>query len=327
MSLKCPLCGSVLTESHYHQVMKIQEKRARVQEGALAKTKQQLAAAKSKARDDVVAAKLQAIASERRKNAIRDKRLMSRIRKLEEEKRMLQRHTSPQEIGLADEKTLVRRLQREFPNDEVQHAGKGGDVLHHVMLNEDQVGCIVYECKRTDRIASDHVEQTALAKKTRQANYGILVTTGTRRGFAGLDQDSGIFLVAQAGVLTLARICRDSLITMAKQRLDAAARAEAARRLMDYVTSPVCRTPLEEAISRTERAQRNLVKEMRQHASDWRERHDNYQTIRYDVSHVQRNIERVLDGHEPRKLERPQFEPLALPLMKTVAARGRAPRS
>jgi hypothetical protein len=83
---------------------------------------------------------------------------------------------------------------------------------------------------------------------------------------------------------------------------------------MDYVTSPVCRTPLEEAISHTEHAKKNLVKEVKQHLNDWKERHELYQTIHYDVSHVQKNIDRVLAGNEPFKLEKPKLEPLALPL-------------
>ncbi len=327
MKYRCPLCGSPLTEDHYHRVIKIQEKKEKVQKGELDKLKKQAEAAKAavaaakrkeqeiraKAKQDVDAAKKQVTLAERKKNEIRNKRLMARIKKLEEEKKMLQKHTSPQEIGLADEAVLVEKLQREFPDDRVEHAGKGGDVVHYVIFDEEDAGCIVYECKHTDRISADHVAQTALAKKTRQANYGILVTTGTRKGFSGLDQDSGIFVVAQAGVLTLARICRDSLVTMAKQRLDAAAKAAAAKRLMDYVTSPVCKTPLEEAISHTERAHKNLMKEVKQHFGDWRERHELYQTIHYDVSHVQKNIERVLSGDEPLQLEKPKFEPLALP--------------
>jgi hypothetical protein len=328
MTYTCPLCGSPLSEKHYHRVVKIQEKKEKVQKSELDKLKKQTTAAKAaaaaakrnvqevraKAKQNIEAAKEQVTLAERKKSKIRNKRLMSRITKLEEEKKMLQKHTSPQEIGLADEPVLVKRLQREFPDDQIEHAGKGGDVLHYVKFHDADAGCIVYECKHTDRISSDHVAQTSLAKKTRQANYGILVTTGTRRGFSGLDQEAGIFLVAQAGVLTLARICRDSLVTMAKQRLDAAAKAAAAKRLMDYVTSPVCKTPLEEAISHTERAQKNLVKEVKQHLNDWKERHELYETIRYDVSHVQKNLDRVLGGDEPLKLDKPKFEPLALPL-------------
>jgi uncharacterized protein YbaR (Trm112 family)/uncharacterized Zn finger protein (UPF0148 family) len=328
MKYKCPLCGSPLTETHYHRVIKLKEKTEKAQRGeanqlrkkvatanaAAAAAKRKVQETLAKKKEDVEAAKKQGTLAERRKNEIRDKRLMARIEKLEEEKKMLQKHTSPQEIGLADEAVLVKRLRREFPHDLIEHAGKGGDVLHYVRFDAADAGCIVYECKHTDRISSGHIAQTALAKKTRQANYGILVTTGTRRGFSGLDQDSGIFLVAQAGVLTLARICRDSLITMAKQRLDATAKVAAAKRLMDYVTSPVCKTPLEEAISHTEHAHKNLVREVKQHVGDWKERHEIYQTIHYDISHVQRNIERVLSGDEPLKLEKPKFEPLALPM-------------
>ena len=328
MKYKCPLCGSPLTESHFHKVIKQQEKKDKVQKGALHKLRDEAARAKaaaleakrkeretrSKVKQKIDAAKKDAALAERSKTAIRDQRMMARIKKLEEEKKMLQKHTSPQEIGLADESVLVRKLRKEFPDDQVEHAGKGGDVIQYVRCDGEKAGCIVYECKHTDRIASGHVDQTALAKKTRHADYAILVTTGTRKRFSGLDQDSGIFIVAQYGVLTLARICRDSLVAMAKQRLDAAAKAAAAKRLMDYVTSPVCKTPLEEAISHTERAHKNLVKEIKQHMGDWKERYEIYQTIHYDVSHVQKNITRVLGGGDPLKLEKPKFEPLALPL-------------
>lgn len=50
----------------------------------------------------------------------------------------------------------------------------------------------------------------------------------------------------------------------------AAGRRVLAKRLMDYATSPVCKTPLDEAISHTERARKNLLREMKQHVSDRR---------------------------------------------------------
>ena len=321
MAYNCPLCGSSLTERHYHKVIKDQEKKAKVQKGALERVKKEAevakavaAAAKKKAKQDVVAAKKQAALNERNKNAVRFKRMQARNKKLQEEMEMLKKHTSPQEIGLADEGVLVNRLAKEFPEDRIEHVGKGGDVLHYVIFDNKEAGCIVYECKHKDGISSADVTQTALAKKTRQAYYGILVTTGTRKGFSGLDREAGILLVAQAGVLTLALICRESLVTMAKEHLDAAEKAAAAKRLMDYVTSPVFKTPLEEAISHTERAHRNLLREVKRHLDDWKERHELYQTIHYDMSHVQKNLDRVLGGDEPLKLEKPKFEPLALPL-------------
>lgn len=328
MVYKCPLCGSSLTANHYHKVIKDQAKKAKVQKGELEKAKRQAVVAKSeaavakrrekqtraKAKQEVADARKQAALKERNKNAVRFRRMQARNKKLQEEMKMLKDHTSPQEIGLADEGVLVKRLEKEFPSDRIEHVGKGGDVLHYVVFDQEEVGCIVYECKRKDHISSQDVAQTALAKKTRQASYGILVTTGTRKGFSGIAKDAGVLIVAQAGVLVIAHFCQESLITMAQQRLDAFAKAEAAKRLMDYVTSPICKTPLEEAISQTERAQRHLVKEVKQHLNDWKDRHELYQTIHYDVSHVQQNIDRVLSGEEPLMLEKPKFEPLALPV-------------
>lgn len=327
MNYRCPLCDSPLSKAHYHKVVKIQEKKEQTQKGELIKLRKQAATAQAaaatarqkqqeirlQAKQDIETAKRQVTEAERKKSEIRNKRLMTRIRKLQEEKEMLQKHTSPQEIGLADEHVLVARLKKEFPDDDIQHAGKGGDVLHFVKFNGEDAGCIVYELKHCDKISADHVRQTAEAKKTRQANYAILVSTGTRKGFGGLDQDSGIFIVAQAGVLTLARICRSSLALMAQQRLDAAAREAAAKRLMDYITSPIFKTPIEEAITHTKRAHQNLVKEIRQHIGDWRERHEIYSTIHYDVSHIETNVGRVVDGQEPLRLEKLKIEPLALP--------------
>ena len=192
MAYRCPLWGSVLTADHYYRVIKLQAKKEKVQRGELEKLRKQAVAAKkkqkeiqAKAKKDVASARTEAANVEHRKNAIRSKRLVARIKKLEEEKKMLQKHTSPQEIGLADEGELVKRLKKEFPEDRIEHVGKGGDVLHYVVFETKDAGCIVYECKHTDRIAADHVSQAALAKKTRQADYGVLVTTGAGRASPG----------------------------------------------------------------------------------------------------------------------------------------------
>lgn len=53
---------------------------------------------------------------------------------------------------------------------------------------------------------------------------------------------------------------------------------------------------------------------MKRHANDWRVRHQIYQTINCDVTHIQENIARVLANEEPLKLEKPVLEPLSPPL-------------
>jgi len=82
-------------------VLKIQERTEKAQRGELEKLRRQTAAwkrkegeARAKAKQDAEVARKHAVLAERRKSAIRDKRLVASIRKLEEEKRMLQKHTS-----------------------------------------------------------------------------------------------------------------------------------------------------------------------------------------------------------------------------------------
>ena len=55
------------------------------------------------------------------------------------------------------------------------------------------------------------------------------------------------------------------------------------------------------------------MREMRQHRKDWETRYEIYQTIHYDMSHIKRNLDRVLNGDSPEKLQKPQFAPLILP--------------
>ena len=49
MKYKCPLCGSALTEGHFHRIIKQQEKKEKVQKGELQKLKKQAEMAKAAA--------------------------------------------------------------------------------------------------------------------------------------------------------------------------------------------------------------------------------------------------------------------------------------
>lgn len=93
MKYKCPLCGSPLTESHFHKVIKIQENKEKIQKGELGKLKKQAAAAqmaaaaakrkerevRAESKQKIYAATKEAVAKERKKTAIRDKRMAARI--------------------------------------------------------------------------------------------------------------------------------------------------------------------------------------------------------------------------------------------------------
>ena len=134
-----------------------------------------------------------------------------------------------------------------------------------------------------------------------------------RKGFTGLGRDGPVLIVAPLGVVPLVSLIRAHLIEVAKAKLSREQRARIATALLDHITSPVFRVPLEEAMAKTRRAQEVLVKEIRDHFGVWQERSQLYQTIAWDVNHINNNVGRVLEGMKPLPLVKSKPEPLRLP--------------
>ena len=329
---RCPLCSSSLSKAKYEAVLNIQKEKEKSQQADLDKLhrqlhsahqkeldfKRQLKDSKTKIKEAAAKAAQKAKLDARKANERMMAGQREKVRKLEAKLKLLEKGTTEQERGLADEPKLVERLRREFPSDKIQHEGKGGDVLHFVRFENEVVGIIVYECKHTEKILPEHVQQTSEAKRIREAHFAILVTTGRRKGFSGLQEESGVLIVAQAGVISLASLCRTHLFSMAKAKLDKDQKAIIANQLLKYITSPTHRVPLEDAVQKTGKAQKLLEKEMKEHARLWRDRWEIYQTINWDISHVEQNIHRVLQGQTPKALSRITIEPLALPPVRDV---------
>lgn len=326
-TFKCPLCGSPLSKAKYDAVLHIQKEEKKVQKADIEKLhkklhsfeqnnstlKKQLKESKEKIKHaQVEGAKKGALVEKQRQErltaGLRKKLTLanSRIKQME-------RGTTPQTEGLEFEENLYKRLKKEFPNDRVEHKGKGGDILHVAILGREEIGVIIYECKQTAEIKTTHIQQAALAKKTREAHFAILITTGTRRGFTGLANENGVLIVAPAGVVALAHLCRAHLVEMAKAKLAKDAKNRIAAQLLEYITSPVHKVPLEQAIQKTEKVSKLLRREVLEHRSIWQERYELYQNIHWDISHIQGNLTRVLQGEKPLPLQKPRVERLLLP--------------
>ena len=326
---KCPLCGSVLTKSKFEAVLHLQKEKEKVQKADLEKLHKQIHLQQQKE----VTLKKQLVESKQKiktaqsegmkKGTLAEKQRQERLTAGLKKKlvlatsriKQLEKGSTPQTEGLEFEETLFKRLKKEFPEDKIEHKGKGGDILHSAVLDGEVVGSIIYECKQTPTILAAHIQQAALAKKTRAAHFAILVTTGTRKKFTGLAHEDGVLIVAPLGVIPLAHLCRAHLIEMAKAKLKEHEKNRIAAQLLQYITSPTHKIPLEQAIQRTEKAAKLLKKEVREHFGVWQERYELYQTIRWDISHIQSNVSRVLQGGKPLSLEKPKVERLPLPVV------------
>ncbi len=331
-SFKCPLCGSPLSKAKYEAVLHLQKEKAKTQKADLEKLHRRLhslqqneTALKSQLRESKLKIKNAQIEGARKGARVEKQRqerltagLKNKLALASARINQLEKGTTPQTEGLEFEDNLYRRLKREFPEDMVEHKGKGGDILHSAVLDGAVIGVIIYECKQTPTIETAHIQQAALAKKTREAHFAVLVTTGTRRGrkaFSGLSSEGGVLIVAPLGVVPLAHLCRGHLVEMARAKLDRDQKNRIASQLLQYITSPVHRIPLEQTIQRTEKAAGLLKKEVKDHFRTWQERYELYQSIRWDVSHIQDNVTRVLQGEKVLPLVKVKVEKLPLPFI------------
>ena len=132
---------------------------------------------------------------------------------------------------------------------------------------------------------------------SRRAEFAVLVTSGTKRGFNGLDEMYDVLIVAPAGVLPLAGLLRTHLV---------------ANKLLTFIKSPEFRNPIEEVVHIAQRLRHGVEEEFRWHRNDWDKRLAAYERIRWDVWAIQENLHRVLRGEATQQmLQRKQK--LALP--------------
>jgi hypothetical protein len=303
------VCKKPLSKREYQQALGILSERDKHHEHELSEYERKLREAQTRERK----AKEEGIKFERSRTqrllAGKDRQILTLKDRIDQ----LKKGSTPQTEGLEFEEKLTVRLRREFPDDDIQHKGKAGDVLHFVKYEKKIAGIIIYECKRGPKIKSDHVQQAYQAKQTREADFGVLVTTGEKKGFSGLAQMGGVLVVSPLGAVPLAALLRAHLIEMLRAKISKQKRAIVAQNLMKYITSPQFKNPIEEVIELSTELQDMLKDEYNDHIRVWKKRMAHYRTIEWDTSRVHENLQLVLHGKEPKQLARPKEAPLQLP--------------
>jgi len=305
----CPVCKKPLTKAEYERALGILGEREKHLEHEKAELKKKLEEAKKM----VKKAKEEGMRAER----ARTQRLLAgkerQIKELQQRIKQLEKGSTPQTEGLEFEDKLATRLRQEFPEDDIQHKGKAGDVLQIVRFRNKPAGIIIYECKRTPRILPQHINQAYRAKRSRGADFAVLVTTGKSKEFSGLAHIRGVLVVSPLGTIPLATLLRTHLIEMMRAKISKEKRTKIARQLLEYITSPQFRNPIEEVIELTSELQEMIKEEAKGHFRIWNKRWERYQTIQWDSSLIQKNIQLVLHGKKPEAVQHPKVEPLQLP--------------
>ena len=307
---RCPVCKKNLTEKEYGKALGILKERELHEKHLIDRLAKKLETAKEKAKE----ARKKGIEHEKAKTRRLLQGKVKSIQNLKERIKQLQKGTTPQTEGLEFEDKLVKHLKKEFPEDKIDHTGKAGDVNHTVMYHHKPAGLIVYECKRTPKLSTAHVEQTYRAKNSRKADFAVLVTTANyNRTWKGFGTIREVSVVSPFAVIPLVKLLRMHLIEMLKAKIPIQKRAKIAQHLLQHITSPDFRNPLEEIARMGKQLQSDLKGEAKSHVRTWRKRWDSYQQIGVNSSLIQDNVQLVLHGKQIKSLNKRKVQPLQLP--------------
>jgi hypothetical protein len=310
---RCPLCGSLLSETRYYQIIGVWKERKRLERDLKKKLqevrderrrllnerkriKEQMKKAVEKAFEEGRAKEKRR--AERLSRMIQAKtqeiqRLNERIKELQEQ---LKKGTTPQIEGLNFEEELAKELKKEFPEDKIERHGKNGDIIQYVKVKNRGVGIILYECKRTDKFKSTFIDQVKKAVLQRKATYGILVTTASKKGKHGFWVEKDVFVVHPYGAIYIARVLRKSMVEIYSLKMSPSEMEKRLKELMEYVRSDEFKDTVEDTIYRTETLSEMLRKEIDSHQKVWRDRFSHYQAIQENINRLESNISSILKG-------------------------------
>lgn len=193
--------------------------------------------------------------------------------------RKLQQSTAA-DRGALHEADVVRLLMDAFPEDRIEHRGKGGDVLHEVFYvsgsQRTSAGLIVYECKDTLRWSDDFIGQIKEAAEEHRTRYAVIVT----KAFPPKEKDilmrDGIIAVHPDRLVELVKILRDGICAIHRAGLTADGQAEKTRELYRYLTSNDFRQHSDAIGELDHELRKMLADERKTHERTWQKREGYY---------------------------------------------------
>jgi len=222
----------------------------------------------------------------------------------------LKKQTTPQVEGLLYEDKLLEALRNDFPGDKFQHTGKGGDIVHSIIYKNNHVGTIVYECKKVLKFLPSHINQAAKAKCQRNADFSILVTNASKKGYNGFTIEKAVIIIHPAGVLSLVKLLRDRIIQIANMKISKAQKNKVIQEIIEYMESAQFKNSLESVIQIVKDEYEDLKKEVKEHCNRWIKKRDAYRNIYTEIVNVKQKTLDSITGEKSKP---------ALPLKFTLS--------
>lgn len=215
------------------------------------------------------------------------------IKKLKEQ---IQKGTTPQIEGLLEEDRLLAKLRELFPQDRFEHPGKGGDIIQFVIEQGQQIGVIVYECKKVKNFDKKHIEQAKTARRIRGADFAVLVTNVFPSKKQYYFVEKTVFVISPVSLEPITYTLRESIVSIFMLRLSNEAKSKAVQQVYDYLSSNEYSNKINDLASQLTDLGKELKTEITLHKKVWEKRYKTYQSLYIDIGAIDHKLRSLIKG-------------------------------
>jgi len=226
------------------------------------------------------------------------KALQSSNEKIKQLEKQLKEGKTPQTEGFDYERQVLKILAEAFPKDNIQSTGKMGDVLHRVMIGNEEAGKILYECKKTDKFQNEFIKEILRHQESAKADYAVIITHAQKKDKSKFFLEENVIIIDPLGFLDLAVVLRLSLIDIHNMKLTREEAKQKGIEILRYMQAGEFKNYMVGNIEQTRKAYELLMKEVSEHKKDWEERLKIYYTIHQNTQNVRKAIGQILTGKQ-----------------------------
>lgn len=323
-NFNCPLCGSLLVRDKWIKITgqwSAYEKERNENKKLLEKYKKEKEEQEKKHKLDLAkAAKLgeasgieKGIKKEKGERERMSKMLQNQAKaiiasnkKIQELEKQLKEGKTPQTAGFDYEKEVIKILSENFPEDTLKPTGKEGDVIQYVTFNKNEIGSILYECKKTEKFNNSFIKEVIKHQEIARAEFAVIVTHALKEGKSKFFIEENIIVIDPLGLLDVATLLRSSLVDMHKLKLTREEVKEKGVQILRYMQSGEFRNNMIDTIDKSRKAYELLIREVKDHERVWIERIRLYSSIHENIQGVRKSIGEIVTGSTV-ELERYDF--------------------
>lgn len=221
-------------------------------------------------------------------------------RERESLQKKLQKKTA-NELGDGAEIDLFEALRGAFRADDIRRIPKGqagADILHEVLYKGESCGKIITDSKNRQSWQNGFVTKLRQDQVEEGAEHAILASTVFPAGKRDLCVESGVIVIAPAGVIPMVEVLRKAMIAMRVMGLSTKERSSKMARLYELVRSESYSRRFSEAGRLAQDILELDVQEKKAHDNVWKKRGTLATRINHVLREVETDVAAVIEGSD-----------------------------